>query len=118
MYSSPPIHGAAIVVGVLSDPQLYGLWRQELAAMAGRIQDMRTALKQALLEVRCPGNWDHITNQIGMFSYTGLSKAQCEHMTRKWHVYMTMDGRISMAGLSGARARYLAEAIKDSVANC
>jgi hypothetical protein len=28
-----------------------------------------------------------------MFSYTGLTKAQCENMTRKWHVYMTMDGR-------------------------
>lgn len=39
-------------------------------------------------------------------------------MTHKWHVYMTMDGRISMAGLSGKRARYLAEAIKDSVLNC
>jgi aspartate/tyrosine/aromatic aminotransferase len=51
MYSSPPIHGAAIVVKVLSDPQLYGLWRQELAAMSHRILDMRTALKQALLEV-------------------------------------------------------------------
>jgi aspartate aminotransferase len=45
-------------------------------------------------------------------------QAQCENMTRKWHVYMTMDGRISMAGLSDSRARYLAEAIKDSVLNC
>jgi aspartate/tyrosine/aromatic aminotransferase len=52
MYSSPPIHGATIVVQVLSDAQLYGLWRQELAGMAHRILDMRTALKQALLEVR------------------------------------------------------------------
>ncbi|WIA22860.1 hypothetical protein OEZ85_001247 [Tetradesmus obliquus] len=118
MYSSPPIHGAAIVVKVLSDPQLFGLWRQELAGMSRRIQAMRTALKQALIEVRCPGNWDHITAQIGMFSYTGLTKAQCQNMTNKWHVYMTMDGRISMAGLSGARARYMAEAIKDSVLSC
>jgi hypothetical protein len=47
----------------------------------------------AACQVRCPGTWDHITNQIGMFSYTGLTKAQCENMTRKWHVYMTMDGR-------------------------
>lgn len=39
-------------------------------------------------------------------------------MTRKWHVYMTMDGRISMAGLSSSRAAYLASAIKDSVLNC
>lgn len=52
MYSSPPAHGAAIVVKVLSDPQLYSLWKQELAAMSHRIIDMRTALKSALLEVR------------------------------------------------------------------
>jgi aspartate/tyrosine/aromatic aminotransferase len=45
-------------------------------------------------------------------------QAQCENMAKKWHVYMTMDGRISMAGLSSRRARYLAEAIKDSVVNC
>jgi aspartate/tyrosine/aromatic aminotransferase len=57
MYSSPPIHGAAIVVKVLSDPQLFGLWRQELAAMSGRIQDMRTALKKALIEVGAFEAW-------------------------------------------------------------
>lgn len=33
-------------------------------------------------------------------------------------VCCVQDGRISMAGLSGARAKYLAEAIKDSVMNC
>lgn len=25
-------------------------------------------------QVGAPGNWDHIVNQIGMFSYTGLTK--------------------------------------------
>lgn len=56
------------------------------------------------------------------FSHTAslvrVPQAQCENMTHKWHVYMTMDGRISMAGLSSSRARFLAEAIKDSVLNC
>ena len=90
MYSSPPMHGAAIVVTVLSDPQLYSQWKRELADMSARIQRMRTALKSALLDVGCPGNWDHITNQIGMFSFTGLNRGQCENMTKKWHMYMTM----------------------------
>jgi hypothetical protein len=49
-------------------------------------------------QVRCPGTWDHITNQIGMFSYTGLTKVQCQNMTNKWHVYMTMDGRCGPDG--------------------
>eukprot|EP00775_Hariotina_reticulata_P011576 gene11576-11720_t len=118
MYSSPPGHGAAIATMVLSDPQLYALWKQELAGMSARIQQMRQALYEALLEVGAPGNWQHIIKQIGMFSYTGLTRAQCENMTKKWRVYLTMDGRISMAGLSGQRARYLAEAIRDSITCC
>eukprot|EP00877_Chromochloris_zofingiensis_P004348 jgi/Chrzof1/13914/Cz08g17080.t1 len=115
MYSSPPIHGAAIVEVILSDPALFAEWKQELRGMAERIMSMRQALYQALKEVGAPGRWEHIVNQIGMFSFTGLNKPQVENMTNKWHVYMTMDGRISMAGLSGSKARYLAEAIADSV---
>jgi aspartate/tyrosine/aromatic aminotransferase len=42
-------------------------------------------------------------------------QAQVQVMTDKWHVYMTFDGRISMAGLSGSKCRYLAEAINDAV---
>ena len=44
--------------------------------MAKRIIDMRKALKEALLALNTPGNWDHITSQIGMFSYTGLNGKQ------------------------------------------
>ena len=36
-------------------------------------------------------------------------------MTGQWHVYMTKDGRISMAGLSKASCDYLAQAIADAV---
>ena len=39
---------------------------------------------------------------------------QVENMTSKWHVYMTRDGRISMAGLNSAKVDYLAEAMIDS----
>lgn len=118
MYSSPPLHGAAIVVTVLGDPGLFGLWRRELLAMAERIKAMRAALFSQLQQVGCPGSWGHIQQQVGMFCYTGLSRAQCDNMTAKWRVYMTPDGRISMAGLSAARANYLARAIKDSVTSC
>jgi aspartate aminotransferase len=38
-------------------------------------------------------------------------------MTNKHHIYMTKDGRISLAGLSTAKAAYLAAAIDDSVRN-
>jgi Aspartate/tyrosine/aromatic aminotransferase len=41
--------------------------------MVARIQAMRTGLKGRLQKLGTPGNWDHITNQIGMFSYLGLT---------------------------------------------
>ena len=47
-----------------------------------------------------------------------MTPEQVDNMTNKWHVYMTMDGRISLAGLSSGKAKYLAEAIDDSVRNC
>ena len=40
-----------------------------------------------------------------------------QHLTKKWHIYLTLDGRISMAGLNRAGCRYLAEAINDAVRN-
>ena len=60
-------------------------------------------------------DWSFITSQIGMFTYTGCTVPQVENMTNKWHVYMTADGRISLAGLSGDKCDYLADAIIDSV---
>lgn len=44
-----------------------------VATMATRIKDMRVLLKNQLTALNVPGNWDHITTQIGMFSFTGLN---------------------------------------------
>ncbi|KAK9826756.1 hypothetical protein WJX81_006018 [Elliptochloris bilobata] len=118
MFSNPPRFGAAIVVKVLQDPELYALWRKELKGMADRINGMRTLLFQELQRAGAPGKWSHIVEQIGMFSFTGLSKPQVEYLTAKWHVYMTLDGRISMAGLNQASCRYLAEGIADAIRAC
>ena len=45
--------------------------------MAGRIMQMRRELFDALQQVGAPGKWNHILDQIGMFSFTGLTKASC-----------------------------------------
>eukprot|EP00887_Chlorella_sp_A99_P004460 scaffold30.g4460.t1 len=121
---NPPKHGAAIVATILGDPALFAQWRAELKGMADRIISMRAHLHAALQECGAPGSWDHVVKQIGgragggMFSFTGLTPPQVENMTKHWHVWMTGDGRISMAGLSAAKCKYLAEAIKDSVERC
>ncbi|CAD5331426.1 unnamed protein product [Arabidopsis thaliana] len=111
MYSSPPIHGASIVAVILRDKNLFNEWTLELKAMADRIISMRKQLFEALRTRGTPGDWSHIIKQIGMFTFTGLNPAQVSFMTKEYHIYMTSDGRISMAGLSSKTVPHLADAI-------
>nr|GMC58783.1 aspartate aminotransferase, cytoplasmic [Ipomoea batatas] len=115
MYSSPPIHGASIVATILKDRQMFEEWTVELKAMADRIISMRKQLFDAIQAKGTPGDWSHIIKQIGMFTYTGLNAEQVSFMTREYHIYMTADGRISMAGLSSQKVPHLAEAIHAAV---
>ncbi|CDF35434.1 aspartate aminotransferase [Chondrus crispus] len=115
MYSSPPKHGAMVAAAILGDEKLFAEWEGELVKMSARIMDMRVKLKAALEKNATPGNWDRITSQIGMFSYTGLTSQQVTFMREKYHVYMTANGRISMAGLTDDTVQYVADAMKDAV---
>jgi len=110
-YSSPPRHGAAIVYKILAQPDLKNQWLGELKIMSERINQMRTALRTAIEAKGTPGTWNHITDQIGMFSYTGLAVAQSDRMVDEFHVYMTKDGRISMAGCNPKNIEYIAASI-------
>ncbi|XP_074368494.1 aspartate aminotransferase, cytoplasmic [Apium graveolens] len=115
MYSSPPLHGASIVAAILKDSDLYNEWTLELKAMADRIICMRKELFDALQAKGTPGDWSHIVKQIGMFTFTGLNSEQVTFMTNEYHIYMTTDGRISMAGLSSRTVPHLADAIHAAV---
>lgn len=113
MYSNPPIHGARLVATVLGDPELKSLWLKEVKMMADRIMEMRTTLRNELEAMGSKGPWNHITNQIGMFCYTGLKPEQVERITKEFHVYLTKDGRISIAGINSSNVKYLARAIHE-----
>ena len=53
---------------ILNDPELFAEWKRDIQTMAGRIIQMRKELHKLLTEeLKTPGNWDHIINQIGMF---------------------------------------------------
>lgn len=78
---------------------------------------MRVLLKDSLIKIGTKGNWDHVTTQIGMFTFTGLTLKQSEAMISKHHIYMTGNGRISIAGLTTANVEYVANAIKDVTEN-
>lgn len=114
-YSSPPKHGAAIVNQILTNPELKAMWLGELKLMSNRIVDMRVALRQAIEAKGTPGTWNHVTDQIGMFTFTGLTKDQVVRMVEEFHIYMTGDGRISMAGLNPSNVEYVAESIDKAV---
>lgn len=109
--SNPPIYGARIASIVLNDPALFAEWEDNLRTMSGRIISMRKALRAKLEELGTPGTWNHITDQIGMFSFTGLTQAQALQIRKESHVYMTGNGRISMAGLNSRNIDYVAKAI-------
>lgn len=63
---------------------------------------MRRALYDELRRLGTPGNWDHIINQIGMFSYTGLTKKQIKTLREDYHIYMLESGRASISGRKGS----------------
>jgi aspartate aminotransferase len=109
--SNPPAYGARIASTVLNDPKLFAEWEDNLREMSGRIKEMRTALRSKLEELGTPGTWNHITDQIGMFSFTGLSETQVMKIREDAHVYMTKNGRISMAGLNTNNVEYFAKAV-------
>jgi aspartate aminotransferase len=109
--SNPPAYGARIASLVLNDEKLFKEWEENLQTMSGRIKDMRNALRSQLEELGTPGTWNHITDQIGMFSFTGLTEQHVQKLRNDFHIYMTKNGRISMAGLNTNNVDYFAKSV-------
>jgi len=57
------------------------------------------------------GSWRHITDQIGMFCYTGLTVQQVLRLREEFHIYCTDDGRFSMAGINSGNIDYLVQSV-------
>ncbi|XP_012736029.2 aspartate aminotransferase, cytoplasmic [Fundulus heteroclitus] len=114
-WSNPPSQGARIVAVTLSSPELFSEWKDNVKTMADRVLLMRAQLKAKLQSLGTPGTWDHITDQIGMFSFTGLNPNQVEYMVKEKHVYLMASGRINMCGLTSKNIDYVAESIHEAV---
>jgi aspartate aminotransferase len=113
MYSSPPIHGSSIVKTVLTDDALTTEYYANCKEMADRIRSMRVRLVEVLKDVGSTHDWSHVTSQIGMFAFTGMSSEMCDQLTSKYSIFLTRDGRISLAGLNEGNIEYVARAIHD-----
>jgi len=110
-YSNPPIHGGAIVAAVLGNPELRALWEQELGEMRVRIKSMRQSLVDGLKAAGVTQDMGFITTQIGMFSYSGLTKDQMVRLRNEFGVYGTDTGRMCVAALNRKNIGYVCEAI-------
>lgn len=115
MYSNPPAYGSQIVSKVLNTPELKAEWMQCIQTMSSRIIRMRKMLYDALVELKTPGTWEHIIQQIGMFSYTGLNEEQSLRLVKDYNIYLLRSGRISMCGLTEKNVRYVAESIHEVI---
>lgn len=111
MYSNPPSHGARIVATILGNTNYLQDWKDCIIKMSGRIREMRELLRVKLEALGTPGTWHHITKQIGMFSYSGLTPSQVKVLVNKYHIYLLRSGRINMCGLNHNNIDYVAKAI-------
>ena len=110
-YSNPPTHGAAVVAAVLNDPALRAQWEAELAEMRVRIKLMRQKLVDGLQAAGVTKDMSFITTQIGMFSYSGLTKPQMERLRDEFGVYGTDSGRMCVAALNSQNIDHVCHAI-------
>jgi len=110
-YSNPPTHGSKIVASVLCSPELRALWEAELASMRNRIKLMRALLVERLHE-RVPGaDFRFMLAQRGMFSYSGLTKAQVHRLREEFGIYAIDTGRVCVAALNLHNVDYVADAV-------
>lgn len=106
IYSSPPLHATLLVDKVLNG-ELYATWVQEVASMRSRIQTMRKGL-QTRLESQTGKDFGYLSAQRGMFSFTGLSRAQVERLKTEFGIYMVSNGRMCVAGLNSTNLDHVA----------
>ncbi len=110
-YSNPPTHGGQVVATALSTPELRKIWEEELAGMRVRIRETRQSFVQKLKEKAPNHNFDFVVKQRGMFSYSGLTKAQVERLQKEFSVYAVDTGRICVAALNSKNIDRVVDAI-------
>ncbi|MBU2676712.1 MAG: aspartate/tyrosine/aromatic aminotransferase [Gammaproteobacteria bacterium] len=111
IYSVPPDHGAVVVSLILNDPELRAAWRLELAAMRGRLREMRVLLTDALKERAPDHDFSHLVRATGMFCFLGITADQVARLKKDYGVYMVDSSRINIAGITAHNVNYLADSI-------
>jgi len=112
-YSNPPAHGAAIVATIMNDAELKKLWQSEVKQIRDRIKEMRHSFVDTLKSKGVENDFSFITEQNGMFSFSGLNKEQVETLREKYSIYIVGSGRINVAGMTAGNMDSLCQAIAE-----
>ena len=115
VYSSPPAFGSQLVGAVLTDQALSQQWQREVGKMQQRMKAMRHTLRSALEAMAPEVDARYLTDQRGMFSYTGLTSAEVDALREHKSIYLVQSGRMCVAGLNDGNAAYVGEAIADVI---
>ena len=107
-YSNPPAFGGRIVERVLADPEKFAHWEMELAQMRNRIRQMRKALACEMKAIGAKRDFSFVTEQAGMFSFTGLTPEQVDRLAAEFGIYAVRNGRICICGLNEKNVSYVA----------
>ncbi len=110
-YSNPPRHGSAIVAHILSTPSLRKQWSKEVDSMRDRLNRLRKTFVLALQSGRKKIDFSYLLDRAGMFCFVGLEKDKVRKLQEEYGIYMTSDGRINLAGLSGQNLPYVVESM-------
>lgn len=110
-YSNPPSHGSAVVAEILNDAELFTLWESEVKAMRTRIHEMRSLFVNTLRIKGVSQDFSFISQQQGMFSFSGLTPDQVAQLRKEFGIYIVGSGRISVAGMTHDNMEPLCNAI-------
>ncbi|XP_060534361.1 aspartate aminotransferase, cytoplasmic-like [Cylas formicarius] len=115
IYFSPPSRGARIISYILQEDHLRHQWKENLQILAARLSFVRRRLREELEEMEAPGKWTHITDQVGLFCYTGLNECHVKHLIKHHHIYMYKSGALAVTGLTLNNVKYIANGIKETL---
>lgn len=117
IFSNPPRFGSDIAKTILKDAEIYGEWLRDIKTMSDNINLRRALLLDELKANNCPGDWEYIRKQKGMFAFTQLKVPHCTALREKYGIYMTENGRISITGLNTSNVKYVGNAISEVMKN-
>ncbi len=115
LYSNPPAHGGLVVSTILNTPELHKQWLEELGAMRDRIKNIRASLVEGLTRRGVKEDFSYITQQRGMFSFSGLNDDIVDWLRESKGIYVVGGGRINLAGLTSSNIDYVCDAIAEAL---